>query len=1197
MLAHYGLCAYALVGGGGRSSTVANNGDSGKQQAHSEKTPVIVAIGASAGGVSALQSFFSALPERTGAAFVVVVHLDPEHRSELPQIIGTRTKMPVVQVGDRNRLQADHVYVIPPDRQLQMVDHQISAVEFDEPRGQRAPIDLFFRSLAEKLGDGFAVILSGAGSDGAIGVRAVKEAGGIILVQDPNEAEYASMPRSAIATGVADFVVPVRDVAKRLVDLIRIKESVTIPDIRNFDEELFRRIISHLRVRTGHDFSKYKRSTVLRRIARRMQVTRADDLKEYYEVMRESADEAQALLGDLLISVTTFFRDAEAFDKLAKDVIPDLFKNREADQTIRVWVSGCATGEEAYSFAILLLEEAARHPIRPPIQIFGSDLDSRALVSAREGRFPVAIEADVSEDRLRRFFTREGDHYRVRQEVRDTVLFAVHDLLKDPPFSHVDLISCRNVLIYLDRELQEQLSSTFHYALAPGGFLFLGASESADNPVGLFRNIDRTTRIYQSTAVPGDKPRLLPRLLGPVRVREQAIQLSRNVSPTVALGEATMHRRAIEQVAPPSMLVDETHRVLHLSESAGRFVMPSGGPLSGDAADLVRPELRFELRSALNRVFEQQAPTLSLPILVRFNGAPHRVHLLVKPTHENGSAQPAHAVVMFIEGEAVDESIAKLDRQASDETVRRLTQELELTQTRLRTVREESDAANEELRAANEELQSINEEYRSTSEELETSKEELQSINEELQTVNSELKLKLEAISRAHSDLQNLVAATDIGTLFLDSGLRIKRFTDRVTELFSITATDEGRSITDFAHQLDYEDVVKDARAVLANLSPVRREVRSRTGRWYDMRVRPYRTVDDKIDGVVITFVDVSERRQVDEALRVSEENLRRDQRLVELSHDPIFIWDYEDGGIVLWNRGSEELYGYSSQEALDKRKEQLLATQVPGSSFAELRAKLLAEGSYSGEVRHHTKDGRELIIETRIVLQTMGGKRLALESTRDVTERKQWEKRQQLLLGELAHRVRNTLAVVQAIAHQSLRTAKSSQEFVERFDGRLTALAGTHSLLVNSDWQGADLATLTKSQMEPYTSDNPERVQISGAAVTLPADLATPFGLILHELATNAAKHGALSRPRGSVTIEWTVSGNDPPVVKVVWREQGGPKAKQPTTSGFGSALIENGIPGATVKREFKPAGLICTIELPLPNLGRIETGRREAR
>ena len=957
--------------------------------------PVIVTIGASAGGVSALQQFFGALPEQSGAAYVVVVHLDPAHRSEMAAILAAKTRMPVVQVGERHRLEADHVYVIPPDRRLQMVDHDVSTAEFDEPRGQRSPIDLFFRSVAERVGDGFAVILSGAASDGAIGVRAVKEAGGIILVQDPNEAEYSSMPRSAIATGVADFVLPVRDLAKRLVDLIRIKESV-IPDIRNFDEDVLRRILAHLRVRTGHDFSKYKRSTVLRRLARRLQVTRVDDLQQYYEVMRDNPEEAQALLGDLLISVTTFFRDSEAFELLARDVVPALFQDKEVDETIRVWVSGCATGEEAYSFAILLLEEASKHPIRPQIQVFGSDLDSRALTSAREGRFPMAIETDVSEERLRRFFTREGDHYRVRQEVRDIVLFAVHDLLKDPPFSHVDLISCRNVLIYLDHELQEQVCGTFHYALNPGGYVFLGSSETGDNPPGLFRCLDRTARIYQSTAMPNEKPRLPPRLLGPVRVREQVIHLGRAMNPTVALGEAAMHRRAIEQLAPPSMLVDESHRVIHLSENAGRFMLPSGGPLSGDAVDLVRPELRFELRSALNRVFEQRASTLSLAILVQFNGTPHRVHLHVRPTQETSPNEARSAVVMFIEGEAADGSLASLDRQANDETDVRLRQELELTQARLRTVREESDAANEELRATNEELQSINEEYRSTSEELETSKEELQSINEELQTVNSELKLKFETISRAHSDLQNLMAATDIGTLFLDSSLRIKRFTDRITELFSVTPTDEGRLITDFAHQLEYNELVRDARAVLADLSPVRREVRSRNGRCYDMRLRPYRTVDDKIDGVVITFVDVTERLKVEEALRESEGLLRQEKRLVELSRDPIFIWDYDDG-IVEWNRGSEELYGFSREEALGKKKDQLLATIVPGSSFEELRIKLLDEGSWTGEVHHRTKDGRDLIVETRIVLDTMADRRLVLESTRNVTERRQWERKQRL--------------------------------------------------------------------------------------------------------------------------------------------------------------------------------------------------------
>jgi len=1157
------------------------------REAQREATkPVIVGIGASAGGIQALQSFFAALPDDTGAAFVVIVHLDPESRSELPSILATRTHMPVTQVAATERLQANHVYVIPPDRRLQLSDHEISTAEFAEPRGRRAPIDLFFRSLAGQHGEAFAVILTGAGADGALGVRDVKAAGGIVLVQDPAEAEYASMPRNAIATGNADLVLPVRDLATHLVRLIRGRAVVELDEQREIDEELLRQLFAHLRLRTGHDFAKYKRSTVMRRVMRRMQVTRTDDLKVYYAFLRDNADEPQALLADLLISVTTFFRDADAFEALRTQIIPQLFAGKSPTDVIRVWVPGCATGEEAYTLAMLLQEEASRHSIRPPLQVFGSDLDTRALGVAREGLYPATIEADVSEERLRRFFVQEGDHYRIRRELRDMVLFAAHNLLKDPPFSRIDLVSCRNLLIYLDRELQQQVSSTFHYALNPNGFLLVGSSEMVDNPPGLFRTVDRRTRIYQSTARPGDRPYLLPPLLGGIRAHGHYGGPGRAVAPGAALNEAMLHRQAIEKVAPPSALVDGLHRLVHLSEHAGRYLQPSGGPLSGDVVDLVRPELRFELRSALHRAFELGQSTLSLPILVRFNGAPHPVYLQVKAAGEENAADPRHALVLFIEGQPIERVPATPDQQAAtDETVRRLREELELTQERLRTTREESESANEELRAANEELQSINEEYRSTSEELETSKEELQSINEELQTVNAELKLKLEAVSRGHNDLQNLMAATDFGTLFLDADLRIKRFTRQVTDLIRITPNDEERPISDFALQLDYDGFLTDLKTVLAQLAPIRREIRGHDARWYDIRMRPYRTSEDRIEGVVITFVDITDRLQVEQALRDSEHALRQDKRLVELSHDPIFMWDV-DGGIIEWNRGSEELYGYSRAEALGKRKEVLLGTSVPGSSFAELRAKLLETGTWSGELTHRTKDGRELMVESRIVLDRVDGRRFALESTHDITEHKTFEERQQLLLRELTHRIKNTLAVVQAIAHQTQRYSQSPEDFIKRFDGRLQALSNAHSLLVGSSWTGAEVAAIARSQLDAYRSaDNPNRLRIDGHPVTLPADLATPLGLVLHELATNAAKHGALSRPGGTVMLRWSMtSRNNIPTLTVVWSETGGPPVQPPTTSGFGGVLIENGLPQAVVRREFRPEGLVCTMDIPLP-------------
>jgi two-component system CheB/CheR fusion protein len=833
-----------------------------------------VGIGTSAGGVHALQLFFESLPEDVEAAFVVVVHLDPGHQSELPSILAARTRMPVAQVTGRVPIEPGHVYVIPPNRQLLVTDAHLGVAEFVEPRWQRAPIDLFFRSLAAQRGDDFAIILSGAGSDGSVGIKAVKEAGGIILVQDPDEAEYGSMPRSAVATGLADFVLPVREIAARLPELIRNRQSSPSGAMNESDGEAMQRILSHLRVRSGHDFSNYKKSTVRRRIARRMQVQRTATMADYLAVLRENGQEAQALFADLLISVTTFFRDTNAFERLSALVIPQLFEDKEASDTIRIWVPGCATGEEAYSIAILLLEEASRHEIRCEIQVFASDLDESALAAARDGRYPVAIEADLTEDRLRRFFTREGDMLRVTRDLRDIVLFAKHSLLKDPPFSRVDLVSCRNVLIYLDRELQQQVCATFHFALKSPGYLFLGSSESADNPIGMFRPLDREARIYQRMPTPTEL-RVTPRIgsglfgLEPLPVRTPA--------PFRTANEAGIHREALERLAPPSVIVDDSYRVVHLSEQAGRYLQPSAGTLANDITELAREELRFDLRAALHKAFARNEASLSGPIAVRFNGAARRVYLQTRPLAPDPNASRT-AIVFFFEGEAlsaVSVPSTALEAQAPNEQIQQLQQELQFTQSQLRASREEYEGANEELRAANEELQSINEEYRSTAEELETSKEELQSINEELQTVNSELKTKLEAVSRSHSDVQNLMAATDVGILFLDTQLRINRFTPHISDLFNIVNGDEGRSITDFTHRLDYDDLAGDARKVLRDLATTEREVRGRDGSWYLTRLKPYRTVEDKIDGVVVTFVDIGERRRAEDALRESESRMR----------------------------------------------------------------------------------------------------------------------------------------------------------------------------------------------------------------------------------------------------------------------------------------------------------------------------------
>ena len=964
-----------------------------------------VGIGASAGGVHALQQFFESLPGDVKAAFVVVLHLDPAHESELASILATQTRMPVAQVGGRTPLEPGHVYIIPPNRQLFVTDEHLALSEFAEPRWQRAPIDFFFASLAGQRGDDFAIVLSGAGSDGSHGVKAMKEAGGIILVQDPEEAEYGSMPRNAVATGLADFVLPVREIAAKLPELVRDRSRLPKPGMR--DADAITLILSHLRARTGHDFSSYKPSTVLRRIARRMQVRQTATMAGYLAMLRESPAEVQALFADLLISVTTFFRDAAAFDKLAKVVIPGLFENKTAADSVRVWVAGCATGEEAYSIAMLLLEESARRELHCAIQVFASDLDEKALMVGREGRYPLGIEADMTEERRKRFFTREQSGYSVSRELRDAVLFARHSLLKDPPFSRADLISCRNVLIYLDRELQNQVCATFHFALNPNGYLFLGASESADSPIGLFRTIDREARIYQRLSS-GVDIRAFPRLGAPSFGFEPAPHRAR--LPSRGANEAGVHREALERLAPPSVVVDESYRVVHLSEQAGRYLQPPAGALVNDIAELAREELRFDLRAALHRAFARNEPSLGGPIAVGFNGAARRVYLQVKPLGGDANAG-SRAIVFFFEGETLADVAADTDLEVDGSPVERLNQlqqELQFTQAQLRLSREEYEAANEELRAANEELQSINEEYRSTGEELETSKEELQSINEELQTVNIELKTKLESVSRAHSDIQNLMSATDVGILFLDTQLRINRFTPRIKKIFNIETGDEGRSITDFTHNLDYDGLAEDAREVLRDLASIEREARSRDRAWHLMRLRPYRTIEDRIDGVVVTFVDIGERRRAAEEMRDSEARMRA---IFDGVADAIVTVD-ERGTVKSLNAATTRMFGYSAEEIIGQNIDRILPAPDP----SELESGEASIMGPSREVEGRRKDGALFPAELSVSEIRHGDERLGIGFVRDLSERRTLEARLNRLH---ANRLDTMAALAATLAHE----------------------------------------------------------------------------------------------------------------------------------------------------------------------------------
>jgi two-component system CheB/CheR fusion protein len=965
----------------------------------------VVGIGASAGGLAAFEAFFSGMPADVdpGMAFVLVQHLAPDHKSILTDLIRRYTRMQVFEVEDGMAVQPNCAYIIPPNRDMAFLNGALHLLEPAAPRGQRLPIDFFFRSLAQDQHErAICIVLSGTGSDGTQGVRAIKGEGGMVMAQNPGSTEYDGMPRSALGTGLVDYELPPAEMAPQLIAYVSHAfgrpprtASVPTPTAQN----ALKKIFILLRAQTGHDFSQYKPSTIHRRIERRMAVHQVETMDGYVKFLQQTPAEVNALFRDLLIGVTSFFRDPEAFKTLEEQVIPKLFAGKAASDAIRVWSPGCSTGEEAYSIAILLAERQEAMKQSFQVQVFATDIDGQAIATARAGLYPASIAADISPERLARYFAAEPHSadgspvvYRVHKAIRDLLIFSEQSVIKDPPFSKLDLISCRNLLIYMGGDLQKKIIPLFHYALNPGGTLFLGTSETVGEFGDLFSPLDRKLKLYQRKEdVCSARDAIFSHFLPPMTAID--VPHPRAAEKTAGPGKVPLRelteQALLQQVASAAALVNGQGDILYLHGRTGLYLEPAPGEAGiNNILKMAREGLRRELITALHKAAKGKEIVRCPGLCVKTNGDFTTVNLTVRPLAARPDAKsgpPLYLVVMEetppldhrqalqaaalppIAGpDGTGTSTALRAGSDSDARIAELTSELRAKEEYLQTANEELETSNEELKSSNEEMQSVNEEMQSTNEELETSKEELQSLNEELATVNTELSTKVADLSRAANDMNNLLAGTGIGTVFLDHKLHILRFTPAASRIINLIPSDVGRPVGHLASDLvGYDRIVENAQSVLDSLIPTEVEVQTRTGSWYLMRTLPYRTTDNVIEGVVITFVDITERRRNQDSLRKADEGVLRLAGIVRDAFDAITVHDLE-GRILAWNPGAVRIYGWSEAEALTMNVRDRIPQELREEATAmELRLSR-AEVLEPYRTQRITKAGR--VVEVSIV-------------------------------------------------------------------------------------------------------------------------------------------------------------------------------------------------------------------------------------
>jgi chemotaxis methyl-accepting protein methylase/PAS domain-containing protein len=839
----------------------------------------IVGIGASAGGLEALELFFANMPANTGMAFIVIQHLDPTRKGIMVELLQRGTSMPVMQVKDRTRVKPDRIYIIPPNKDLSILHGVLHLLDPMAPRGLRLPIDFFLRSLAaDQQEHSIGIILSGMGSDGTLGLRAIKENAGVVFVQDPATAKFNAMPRSAVEAGLADVVAKVEELPEKIVAYLKYAPINTRSDLADDEksQSALEKVITLLRAQTGHDFSLYKKTTVYRRLERRMGLHQINRLATYVRYLQENPQELELLFRELLIGVTNFFRDPAVWEKLRTDVLPLLMTGQVQNQVLRAWVPGCATGEEAYSLAILFKE--ALQQVKPSrainLQIFATDLDQDAIEKAREGFFPDNISADISAERLQNYFVKVEGGYQVVKPIREMIIFARQNLIMDPPFTKLDLISCRNLLIYLTSELQKKLIPLFHYSLNLGGFLVLGSAETVGSFTDRFDALDDKSRIYQRRDILPDFQEGLTKF--PALFSSNQAAPPRPERPIVKL-QALVDQMLLQKYSPAAVLTNEKGDIIYISGRTGKYLEPAAGKANLNIFAMAREGLGYELESAFQKLQRQRETVTLKGLVVGTNGGTQVIDVTLRSIHE---PEALRGTVLIVFNDVLlppQDKVAAKSRQNPVTTGRVAELERELNQSRheTQTIREEMQTSQEELKSSYEELQSTNEELQSTNEELTTSREELQSMNEELQTVNNELQANVNELSYANNDMKNLLDSTNIATLFLDASLHVRRFTSQATRITQLIPGDVGRPVTDIASALLYPELADDSREVLRTLVSKVKQLPTTEENWFEVRILPYRTQENKIDGVVITFTDISAFKKLESELRATEARLR----------------------------------------------------------------------------------------------------------------------------------------------------------------------------------------------------------------------------------------------------------------------------------------------------------------------------------